>query len=128
MTTTLEERKARASQWFAALRDRICAAFEALEDELEGANAERFTKLIVEQAKAERFEKQLAAFQQSPQVYRIRQYLSAFQQATEKIRKYVVASRSAERIILIVDDKENIPTGLLGLGEEITEQIKEGQQ
>ncbi|HYC06121.1 MAG TPA: oxygen-dependent coproporphyrinogen oxidase [Azospirillaceae bacterium] len=32
----LEQRKARASVWFAELRDRICAAFEAIEDELAG--------------------------------------------------------------------------------------------
>jgi coproporphyrinogen III oxidase len=33
---TVEQRKARASAWFADLRDSICAAFEALEDELAG--------------------------------------------------------------------------------------------
>ncbi|WP_299617777.1 oxygen-dependent coproporphyrinogen oxidase [Pelagibius sp.] len=42
MTEETEDRKARARAWFEALRDRICAAFEALEDELEGANAQRF--------------------------------------------------------------------------------------
>jgi len=31
--TVLEDRKTRASAWFKSLRDRICAAFEALEDE-----------------------------------------------------------------------------------------------
>ncbi len=45
MTLPDEDRKARAAQWFAALRDRICAAFEAIEDELAGANAERFAEV-----------------------------------------------------------------------------------
>jgi coproporphyrinogen III oxidase len=35
--TGREERKAEAAAWFAALRDRICAAFEAIEDEYAGA-------------------------------------------------------------------------------------------
>jgi coproporphyrinogen III oxidase len=35
------DRKARSATWFAQLRDRICAAFEAIEDELTGPNAER---------------------------------------------------------------------------------------
>jgi coproporphyrinogen III oxidase len=33
-TPNFEDRKAQAMAWFAALRDRICAAFEAVEDEL----------------------------------------------------------------------------------------------
>ncbi len=41
----VEHRKARASAWFAELRDRICAAFEAIEGELEGPNAARFSEL-----------------------------------------------------------------------------------
>jgi len=39
--TLFEHRKARAVAWFAELRDQICAAFEALEGELEGENAAR---------------------------------------------------------------------------------------
>ena len=44
-TQSEEDRKARAAQWFAELRDRICVAFEAIEDELAGVNAERFAEL-----------------------------------------------------------------------------------
>ena len=32
----IEDRKARARAWFEDLRDRICLAFEALEDQVEG--------------------------------------------------------------------------------------------
>jgi coproporphyrinogen III oxidase len=42
MTLPSQEQKDRATDWFAELRDKICAAFESLEDELSGENAERF--------------------------------------------------------------------------------------
>jgi coproporphyrinogen III oxidase len=35
--TTISQRQARAAAWFATLRDRICAAFEAIEDEFAAA-------------------------------------------------------------------------------------------
>ena len=35
---TLDERKAAAASWFASLRDSLCAAFEAIEDDYKGAS------------------------------------------------------------------------------------------
>ena len=48
------------------------------------------------------------------------------QGATEKVRKIIIATKHPERIVVIIDNKEQVPPGLLGLGQEITEQIREG--
>ncbi len=45
MTLPSQAQKDQAEAWFAELRDKICAAFEQLEDELTGDNAERFAEL-----------------------------------------------------------------------------------
>ena len=37
----MDGKKATAQAWFRALRDRICAAFEAIENDVQGANADR---------------------------------------------------------------------------------------
>lgn len=41
----LETRKTHARAWFETLRDQICAAFERIEDELTGENAERLARM-----------------------------------------------------------------------------------
>ncbi len=88
----------------------------------------RYATLIVEQAKAQRFSNQLKAYQQAPRVYKLREYLQVLQQATEKVRKIIIVSKHPERVVVIIDNKEQIPPGLLGLGQEISEQIREGTE
>ena len=46
---TLEARQAAAREWFEALQLRICAAFEALEDEATGPFAEATAPLVKKQ-------------------------------------------------------------------------------
>ena len=41
LPSDIEDKKARASAWFAQLRDEICTAFEAVEDDIKGPNADR---------------------------------------------------------------------------------------
>lgn len=86
----------------------------------------RYGTLIIEQAKVERFSNQLKAYRQAPAVYKLREYLQVLQGATEKVRKIIIATKHPERIVVIIDNKEQVPPGLLGLGREITEQIREG--
>ena len=45
MSLPSEKQKQKTVDWFAELRDKICAAFETLEDELAGENADRFAKV-----------------------------------------------------------------------------------
>jgi len=41
MSRTIEDKKSAAAQWFESLRDQICDAFEALEDDHSGQNRDR---------------------------------------------------------------------------------------
>jgi regulator of protease activity HflC (stomatin/prohibitin superfamily) len=88
------------------------------------AESKRYAKVIVEQAKAQRFKAQLQSYTIAPEVYFTRNYLDMLAQSTMGVRKYIIALENPKKVYLEVDDKEKLSSGLLGLGEEISQEIK----
>jgi regulator of protease activity HflC (stomatin/prohibitin superfamily) len=83
------------------------------------AESKRYSKVVIEQANAQRFGNQLESFQIAPDVFYLRNYLDVLVQSTANVRKYILATENAKKLYLDVDDKEKISSGLLGLGEEL---------
>jgi len=92
------------------------------------AAADRYGKVCVEQAKAKRFDAQLLGYRAAPGVFKLRHFLDVFSSATEHVRKYVNTLGDADKkILLIINDEEKLPPGLLGVGRDITEALEEKQ-
>ena len=91
---------------------------------ISSAEADRYAKVTIEKAKATRFKDQLASYQYAPNVFFMRKYLDMLVDATQKIRKYILAVKHPEKVLLIVDDKEKLPAGLLGLGEQVQQEVE----
>jgi len=87
------------------------------------AKSYEYRKTMLEKAKAQRFNAQLKSYQTAPQVFFLRNYLDMLVSATEKIRKFIVAVDHPEKVLLIMDEKEKVPAGLLGLGQELSEEM-----
>ncbi len=89
---------------------------------LSDAESNRYGKVIVEKAKAGRFEAQLMSYTISPEVYFLRNYLDMLVESTPGVRKYILATDTPDKLYLEVDDKEKLSSGLLGLGDELINQ------
>jgi len=87
------------------------------------AEGQRYGKLVLEQARAEKFSHQLESYRFAPDVFKLRNQLDVFLQATDQTRKYILAVAHPEKLLLIVDDKEKVPEGVLGLGSEISKEV-----
>lgn len=92
------------------------------------ADADKYSKVIVEKAKANRFTAQLLSYDIAPNIFFLRHYLDVIIESTPKIRKFVLAVKNPKKILLIVDDKKKIPAGLLGLGEGISGEVEKQTQ
>lgn len=91
------------------------------------AKANRYGKVSIEKAKSERFAAQQKGYDASPEVFVFRQYMDTLTESTKDVRKYVLALDRPERVMLIVNEEEKLPAGMLDLGQEINESLK-GQQ
>ncbi len=91
---------------------------------ISSAEADMYAKVTIEKAKASRFKAQLVSYKYAPNVFYMRKYLDMLVDATQKIRKYILAVKHPEKVLLIVDDKEKLPAGLLGLGEEVQQEVE----
>ncbi len=95
---------------------------------ISSAEADRYAKVTIEKSKASRFKAQLISYKYAPNVFYMRKYLNMLVDATQKIRKYILAVKHPEKVLLIVDDKEKLPAGLLGLGEEVQQEVEKQSQ
>ncbi len=120
-----QEKETMVWQAKGAANERIPSALAAEARFVREAMADGYEKITIEQALAKRFSEQLKGYQVAPEVFFLRHYLDMLVMATEQTRKFVVALEDPSKVLLIVDDKEKIPAGLLELGTEIGEQLQE---
>ncbi len=95
---------------------------------ISSAEKDKYAKVIIEQAKAERFKALLKSYTIAPQVFFTRKYLDVMVESTQDTRKYIIAVSKPEKILLIIDDKEKLPPGVLGLGEELQAEVEKQQK
>jgi len=81
------------------------------------ARAYRWERELTEQGNAERFSSELAAYRQSPRLYRDRAYLEVLAASLATPRKYILAVKQAEPVLMRIDMKE--PTSLVGSTMEL---------
>jgi regulator of protease activity HflC (stomatin/prohibitin superfamily) len=96
----------------------------AEEEEITGrAKAYSYSRVLIEKAKSERFHALQKGYEASPSVFVFRQYMDTLTESTKEVRKYVLALDRPERVMLIVNEEEKLPAGMLDLGQQINESL-----
>lgn len=67
------------------------------------ARAYRWERAIAEQARAGRFQAELLAYRQSPDLYRVRRYLEVLADGLSQSRKTILASKSTQTPLIRID-------------------------
>jgi len=92
------------------------------------ARSDRYRKVTMEKARAERFTAQAQSYNISPDVFYLRNYLDVLTQTAGNVRKYILALEQPGKVTLFVDDKEKLSSGIMGLGEEVIQEVNNKQK
>jgi len=79
------------------------------------AEAYKTRNEIISKADADRFGQQLMAYKEAPEVFKTREFLNALLEGIQDIRKFVIPFKPESNRILIMDTKETVSPGVLGL-------------
>ena len=79
------------------------------------AEAYKTRNEIISKAEADRFEQQLIAYNESPEVFKTRAFLNALLEGIQDIRKYVIPYTQESNRVLIIETEEAVSPGILGL-------------
>ena len=83
---------------------------------LSEAQSYKFAKATLAKATGERFAGQVQAYRAAPDIYMCEQRSAALESGLMNIRKYVVASDSNDREVIVLDLQDKLPTNLLDIG------------
>jgi regulator of protease activity HflC (stomatin/prohibitin superfamily) len=83
---------------------------------LSEAQSYKFAKATLAKATGERFAGQVQAYRAAPDIYMCEQRSAALENGLMNIRKYVVASDSNDREVIVLDLQDKLPTNLLDIG------------
>jgi len=102
----------KAEQLGAELDKAFFAASGDIFKTLRGAQSYAFEKVSLAQATGERFASQLQAYNAAKEIYVQQQRLAAFEEALEKIRKFVVVADTNDTQVFMVDVQEKLTPSL----------------
>ncbi len=83
---------------------------------LREARSYAFEKATLSRATGERFESQIKAYEAAREIYEREQRLTAFEEALQNIRKYIVVADPNDTQIFIFDAKEKLTPSLYDIG------------
>ena len=121
VVAALQDRQALVLEARGKASKALAAAQGAYDVLLAQAEAYRFSREILSQARAERFKQQLYAYEKGGQAYLWREYLAALDEVMGERRKFLLIGDNIDRLVYEVDLKEKLQPDLFeGLDIEET--------